>query len=79
MGFRFAIAGLAALATAQVAEAKCESLVRTGSNQEGQSLLRTYKRLIACDADEAKAAYNTFMQRAGGRFRDPRRSGHDCH
>lgn len=65
MGFRFAIAGLAALATAQVAEAKCESLVRTGSNQEGQSLLRTYKRLIACDADEAKAAYNTFMQRAG--------------
>ena len=27
-------------ATAQAAEAKCESLVRTGSNQEGQSLLR---------------------------------------
>ncbi len=65
MGIRIAMAGLVALATAQVAEAKCESLVRTGSNQEGQPLLRTYKRLIACDAEEAKAAYTTFMQRAG--------------
>ena len=65
MGIRIAMAGLVALATAQVAEAKCESLVRSGSNQEGQSLLRTYKRLIACDAEEAKAAYTTFMQRAG--------------
>jgi len=65
MGIRIALAGLVALVSADIAEAKCESLVRTGSNQEGPALIRTYKRLIACDSEEAKSAYSTFMQRAG--------------
>jgi len=65
MGIRLAIASLIALSSATVAEAKCESLVRTGSRQEGASLIRTYNRLIRCDKDEAQEAYNTFMQQAG--------------
>jgi hypothetical protein len=66
MGIRFAIAGLIALSSATVAEAKCESLVRNGSRHTGARLIQTYKSLIRCDQQQAQDAYNTFMQQAGG-------------
>lgn len=65
MGIRFAIATLIAMTWTTNAQAKCESLVRTGANQDGARLIQTYSRLIKCDKESAQVAYNTFMQRAG--------------
>lgn len=65
MGIRFAIATLLTMTWTTNAQAKCESLVRTGANQEGAQLIQTYARLIKCDKEAAQTAYSTFMQRAG--------------
>ena len=66
MRIRVAMVGLIALGTASVAEAKCESLIRSGARQSGAQLIRTYKRVVACDKNEAQDAYSNFMQQAGG-------------
>lgn len=56
---------LAALAPTAAWAGKCDSIAAKASSTEGDELVAAYKELLACDTEEAKAAYAEFMKNSG--------------
>lgn len=54
-----------ALASPAAHAGNCDSLVRQAESQEGPALVATFEKLVACDKDQASAAYkDAFLRRA---------------